>query len=60
MYLKEEDNSSLKDSIFNIVKAGGDPTIPDHKGFTIEHYGENIPNIIAQIIETHTKIKNEK
>lgn len=58
--LSRASNRIIFDTIIDIVKSGGNPTIPDHTGFTIEHYGENIPDIIAKIIETYTKNENEK
>lgn len=58
MYFNEEDSSSLKDSLFNIVKAGGDPTIPDNNGQTLENYRTpGMEFLVEQIMELHSQNK---
>jgi ankyrin repeat protein len=58
MYFNEEDDASLKDSLFNIVKAGGDPTIPDNNGQTLEKYRTlGMEFLVEQIMELHSQNK---
>jgi hypothetical protein len=52
---KEKYGKHVLKAINMLIDAGGNPTIINNKGDTIETYGTNIPEIIVTIIEYYTK-----
>jgi hypothetical protein len=47
-------------SIFDIINAGGNPLLQNNEGQTIQELGEQMPDLVAEIVQKYTKIKNEK